>query len=110
AGGSAAYMLERRGARVYWYGYRHHNGKVRRVYGGSGPAALQAAKPQQQRRQQQQAERQQVQQAEQKGAATTQALDHFSGLLDLFTRATLTHLGYHQHARGDWRLRRHVRD
>jgi hypothetical protein len=99
-------MLERRGDRVYAYGYHRAGGKVRRVYLGRDEAALGVARVTQELARLRLLQRQQALQAQQRREQAMAPLEQLSNLLALVTRATLERLGYHQHARGQWRKRR----
>jgi hypothetical protein len=105
-----SYMLSRRGEKLYCYTYERVGGRVRRIYRGAGDAAVEAARRQHELRFEREAEREEARRGEREHAEATDALEEFSGLLDLATRAVLVGMGYHQHARGEWRLRRHGRD
>jgi len=92
----------------YYSRSRRVNRRVVREYIGGGAAGERAAAEDAQRRLQRQtaaaarrAERQQWQEAD-------AALQAFCELTDLLVRASLLVAGYHQHARGEWRRRRHV--
>src|SRR5947207_1386343 len=102
----AVQMLDRRGGKTYWYTYTRRSGKVRRVYVAAGQAAHEAARALDEKHRQRDAQRQEVQQVVEESAEADGALEYYSLAIDLVTKATLTRLGFHQHLRGDWRLRR----
>ena len=99
-------MLDRRGETRYWYAYARVGGRVRRIYRGAGEAADEAAREQSERHLLRETMRDEARRDEQEYGEVMTALEEFSTLLDQATRAVLTGLGFQQHARGDWRLRR----
>ena len=101
-------MLKRRGKKSYWYAYeRTDDGRVRRVYRAAGEAADEAAREQAERLALWDADREGARRAEEDHAEATAPLDDFTALLESATNAVLEGLGYHRHARGEWRMRRH---
>jgi hypothetical protein len=100
------HVLVRRGTKLYWYTSQRVGRKVLRFYGGSGEAALEAARIKQECRRLLQAARQAAIQAEQRYLEATAPLVELTRVLELVTKATLTRAGYHQHSRGPWRKKR----
>ena len=94
--------------RAYYSQSRRHNGKIVRIYVGTGPAAEAIAQADAQRRaahlhqrDQERIDRTEWANAE---AVTIAAAD----LVARLAKATLLDAGYHQHARSSWRKRKHV--
>ena len=96
-----------RGSRKYYYQSTRVGGVPTRKYLGSGPEAEKAAAEVERSRTEKAAEAAALHAEEQNHAAATAPLDDLCQLTDLLLRATLTSLGFHQHARGAWRRRRH---
>jgi hypothetical protein len=101
---------ELRGGRRYYTRSRKVGGRVLREYLGRGPeaelaAALDAA------RRAEQARRRRAARAEQQRTAVADSLVlSFCSQVELVARAALVAAGHRQHARGQWRRRRHGRD
>jgi len=102
-------MLEERNGRYYYYRYQRDGSRVRRYYIASGELAILTARADEAQREQRQAERQRLQTQAHRHEELLAALQPFSQLLDQVVRAALQHVGFHQHARGEWRLRREQR-
>jgi hypothetical protein len=98
----------RGGSRRYYTRSFRANGKVRREYIGGGVKGELAAKADAERRAARQAQAEALRAEGQRHAAAVGPLDELARLTDLLMRATLIELGYHQHARGEWRRRRNV--
>ena len=98
----------RGGCRKYYTRSRRLNGKVVREYVGGGVKGELAARADAERRAARQASAEALRGEEERYATATGPLDELARLTDLLMRETLIELGYHQHARGQWRRRRNV--
>jgi hypothetical protein len=97
--------------RKYFYRHRRDGGRSRTVYVGAAgsPAAELAAAADAEHRAAREARAEALRAEEERYATATGPLDELTRLTDLLLKATLTSLGYHRHARGEWRRRRHGR-
>jgi hypothetical protein len=97
---------DKRGKKRYYYRTRRQNGRAVRSYFGSGETAELAATVDGLVRVQREMDARKWRQ-EQEHLATAEALlkELFEGS-DLLVRAALIAAGFHQHARGVWRLKR----
>ena len=100
---------ERRGPGGNRYYYRSvwQRGRVRKIYVGKGPAAEQAAREDQEK---QAARAAQQYATEIERALEKPARDLMAGLdseINVAIRSALMAAGFHQHARGQWRRKRH---
>jgi hypothetical protein len=100
-------LLVRRGGGYFWYESRRVGGRVRRGYVCSGEEALAASRRRDEERLIRRAERDEALLEEQRHEQALAGLEEFAALLDSATIAVLEGLGYHRHARGEWRLKRH---
>jgi hypothetical protein len=100
--------FEVRSGRKYYTRSFRRNGKVVREYIGGGVKGELAAKADAERRAAREAQAEALRAEGQRHAAAVDPLDELARLTDLLMRATLIELGYHQHARGQWRRRRNV--
>lgn len=91
----------------YYYRSRRRGRRVDRDYLGRGPEASLAAALVEERQRQRQAKRQQRVEAQQVWEAASAPLEELLQEVDLLVRAVLLINGWHQHARGQWRRRRH---
>jgi hypothetical protein len=91
----------RKGSRYYYRAIREGK-RVRKVYLGSGPEAVEAARVDAERRAQEQAERTERAEVEQLDAQ----MDQLCRAVQRLMTAVLYGAGFHQHARGAWRKRR----
>lgn len=98
---------ETRGQRRYYYRGRREQGRVIKVYVGGGAAGEQAAREDEQR---------QIARAVQRGIAELERASakpahdlmiELDSQVTIAIRSALTKSGYHQHARGRWRRKRH---
>src|SRR5438132_1121731 len=97
---------EVRGNRRYYRRKRRIDGRMVKVYVGTGPMAEREAELDAQRRAKREAEREAARAAE---ACCNEALtpvEEVTKLIDLLMRATLISEGHYQHDRGAWRTRR----
>ena len=97
---------EQRGGRLYYYQSRRVNGRVVKEYVGAGPGAeLQANVKEADRRSER--ARREAEKAERERLEEFDAeVDAACEVIGLIARAALMAAGYHQHKRGEWRLRR----
>ena len=93
---------ERRKGSSYYYKGAREGKRVRKVYLGGGPEAVEAAWVDAERRAQEQAERTERAEAEQLDAQ----VDRMCRAVQRLMTAALYGAGFHQHARGAWRKRR----
>ena len=93
----------------YYYRSQRVNGKPRRIYVGSGPAALLAAEQDRQAREARDLQRLRADQLKAGHAQLDVDLAEVHRLGDALGRAALYAAGYHQHCKGDWRPRRELR-
>ena len=93
---------ERRKGSSYYYKGAREGKRVRKVYLGGGPEAVEAARVDAERRAQEQAERTARAEVEQLDAQNDQICRAVQRLM----AAVLYSAGFHQHARGAWRKRR----
>src|SRR5262245_35854363 len=101
---------DRRHQREYYSRSYRVDGRIVREYVGGGAAGEQAAAEDARRRAQRQAAAA-AQRAEQdRWDEATRTLRDLCDLSDLLVRAALLAAGFHQHARGAWRRKRHVHD
>jgi hypothetical protein len=96
---------ERRGG-FYYYVRRKTCGKVIRTFMGRGAEAEVAASLEQLRRQHREQERQRRRAEQARWDAADAALARVVAATQLLMRAALRGAGFHQHQRGEWRLRR----
>src|SRR5688500_8892263 len=101
-----------RRSKRYFYRSRRVGGRpVKEYVGPDGPLAEAAAAEDEQRRRQRGAEGRERRAEADQVAAAEGPLGELSDELDLLARAVLVAAGFHQHDRGEWRLRRaHNRD
>jgi hypothetical protein len=93
---------ERRRGRDYYYRGIREGKRVRKVYLGGGPEAVEAARVDAERRAQEQAERMERAEVETLDAQ----MDQLCRLVQRLMTAVLYSAGFHQHDRGEWRKRR----
>ena len=93
---------ETRGGGRYYYKVSRDDGRVRRLYLGTGPVAELAVRDAELRR----AERQARARSQARLEAAEAASQELAELADLLVRAALVAAGYHRHDRGNWRKRR----
>ena len=93
---------ERRKGRDYYYRGVRERKKVRKIYFGGGPEAVEAARVDAERRAQEQAERMERAEVETLDAQ----MDQLCRLVQRLMTAVLYSAGFHQHDRGEWRKRR----
>src|SRR5581483_985306 len=101
-------MLERRGGRVYLYRYLRQGGRSRRVYVAANAEAERLAAEQAAR---DLARSELAEHCRRRGQDLDGACAGLEALgegLDWLTRAALLAVGYHRHAGGQWRRRRHL--
>jgi hypothetical protein len=91
----------RKGSSYYYRGIREGK-RVRKIYLGGGPEAVEAARVDAERRAQEQAERTERAEVEQLDAQ----MDQMCRAVQRLMTAVLYSAGFHQHARGAWRKRR----
>ncbi len=90
---------EARGRGRYYYKVSRDNGRVRRLYLGTGPVAELAAQDAELRR----AERQARARSQARLEAAEAASQELAELTDLLVKVALVAAGYHRHDRGKWR-------
>jgi len=93
---------ERRKGSSYYYRGAREGKRVRKVYLGGGPEAVEAARVDAERRAQEQAERMERAEAEQLNAQ----MDQLCRLVQRLMSVVLYSEGFHRHDRGAWRKRR----
>lgn len=98
----------RNGRGRYYTRSKKQNGRTVRTYIGTGPRAEQAAAEDEARREKRKALADSLRAEEQRHADAIASLIELGRLVDLLMKATLTQEGYHLHARGEWRRRRHA--
>ena len=101
---------QRRDQRHYYSRSYRVDGRIVREYVGGGAAGEQAAAADAQRRAQRQAAAAALRAEQDRWDEATSTLQDLCHLSDLLVRAALLAAGYHQHARGVWRRKRHVHD
>jgi hypothetical protein len=94
------------GNRRYYYRHPKVDGRPRRVYVGTGPAAELAAAVDELRRLKRAIERRQLAGERTRLEGAGAALEAVCARTDVLARAALTAAGYHRHQRGAWRRRR----
>jgi hypothetical protein len=97
---------EIRGERRYYTRSRRVSGKVSREYVGAGLRGDQASQEDIRRRAERKAQTEALRAEQVTQAAAAAPLDQLCRLTDLLVEVTLSQLGYHQHARGEWRRKR----
>ena len=95
--------------RTYYYRSKRVNGKPRRIYVGTGDAALLAAEEDRRAREVRDLERLKADQLRAEYVELEANLAEVHRLADIMSRAALYAAGYHQHCKGDWRPRRDLR-
>jgi hypothetical protein len=99
-----------KGGGRYYTRTKRVGGRFVREYFGRGPRAEQAAAEDARRRAERRAQAEALGAEQRRYADAVGPLLELCRLSDLLVRATLTSVGYHQHDRGAWRRKRHVRD
>jgi hypothetical protein len=102
-------MLEQRNGKSYWYTYKRQGGRSRRVYGGCGVVAEQAAQEAWKRQAQQEQARLEAQQERQRRAEVDALVNELITQTNQLVQATLEAAGYHRQQRGPWRRKRQCR-
>jgi len=97
---------DQRGKKRYYYRTQRQNGRPVRTYFGSGETAEFAATADALVRVQREMDARKWQQEQENRAAAEALLNELCEWSDLLVRATLLVAGFHQHARGVWRLKR----
>jgi hypothetical protein len=90
----------------YYYRSVRENGKPRRVYVGTGPAAEAAAEEDRRVQEERDQIRSRMAQLKAEHAALDAELTEVYRLADTLGRAALYAAGFHQHCKGDWRPKR----
>ena len=99
---------ETRGNQRYYYRAYKVNGRVHKVYLGSGPSADIAAQRDARIRDRRHGMKEQRRQDHEAILALETPVDGFADILETLTRATLVSAGYHRHHGSEWRKRRHA--
>ena len=99
-------MITRRGGKAYFYTYAREGGRTRRVYAGSGEAAVEAQARLDEARRLREEERERALLDERRHAEALAPLERLSWLIDALVKRALEARGFRLHARGEWRLRR----
>jgi hypothetical protein len=97
---------ETRFGRRYYYRGRRVNGRVHKQYLGRGPEAEAAAKEDAERHTRIRAERDAHRAEQQACKDVLENVEAFDRQVRGVVKATLVAMGFHQHARGQWRRRR----
>jgi hypothetical protein len=95
------------GNRKYFYRSVWSDGQRKYLYLGSGPAAEQAAEEIERRKNERTACAEELARVNEINTAAIDPLEKLCRFSDLLMRSTLIREGYHQHARGQWRKKRH---
>ena len=98
-----------RGDRCYYYRSIRTAKGPRNVYVGTGPAAAAVAEADELRRRERQRVHEELGAIQAKIEETLVAVVELNENLELLTRSALLAAGYHQHARSEWRRRRHAK-
>jgi hypothetical protein len=95
---------------LYYTRSRKENGRVVREYIGGGPPGQLAALQDEHERRQREEQAAYWREEQQDLDALEAPVDELSEASDLLVRAALLASGYHQHNRGEWRLRREPKE
>lgn len=104
-----AWESRKRGG-MYYTRSRKENGQVTREYIGGGMLGQLAAQMDAEERERREEERAIWKQEQEDLDALEAPVDELSEASDLLVRAVLLACGYHQHNRGEWRLRREPKE